>query len=77
VNLARALLDDGEISDAVVEAQRAVALARDDPAAYEVLGRALASAGRLDEARRAFEASLRIDPSYVPAREGLKRIGGG
>jgi Flp pilus assembly protein TadD len=76
VNLAGALLDHGDIEDAVVQAQRAVALARDDPAADEVLGRALVAAGRIDEARRAFEESLRIDPSYTPALEGLKRIGG-
>jgi Flp pilus assembly protein TadD len=43
-NLANALLDRGDIREATVHAQRAVAMSPEDPGARDVLGRALAGA---------------------------------
>jgi hypothetical protein len=34
----------------------------------------LMAKGQTDEARRHFEAALRIDPSFEPAREGLDSL---
>jgi tetratricopeptide (TPR) repeat protein len=75
-NLARTLLDQGHSAEAAGPAQRAVALLPGDPTTLELLGRVLASQGRIDGARRAFQQALRLDPSYEPAREDLRRIGG-
>ena len=73
-NLARALLDNGNVSEAADQAQQAAALDAKDPSAHEVLGRVFAAQRNFDEARRAFERALRLDPSYAPAAEGLRAI---
>ena len=75
MNLARALLDQADPAGAGDQAQQAAALDPNDPAAHEVLGRVLASASKVDDARREFELALRIDPSYAPASEGLRSLG--
>jgi len=73
-NLARALLDAGNLDNAAQEAQRAVALDANDPSAHEVLGRVFAAQRKFDDARRSFEQALRLDPSHAPAAEGLRSI---
>lgn len=76
LNLARILLNTGDAAQSAIEAQQAIAIAPNDPAGYEVLGRVLALQGKLDEARRSLERALQINPSYAPARDALRSIGG-
>ena len=42
---------------------------------WSTLGRALFSVGRAGEAADAFRRALGIDPTYTPAREGLRAMG--
>ena len=76
LNLARILLNTGDAAAAASEAQQAIALAPNEPAGYEVLGRVLALQGKRDEAKRSLERALQIDPSYAPALDALRAIGG-
>jgi protein O-mannosyl-transferase len=72
LNLARALLDAGQLE----EAQRLSSALPADPAAHDILGRIYLRRGDLPAARAAFERALRIDPGYAPAREALRALGG-
>ncbi len=73
-NLANALFDTGDMAQALVHAERAVAARPDDPGALDVLGRALAVHGRFSEAVARFERALAIDPANADAREHLARV---
>ena len=73
-NLARALLDSGNVVAAAQEAESAVTLDGNDPSAHEILGRVFAAQRRFDDARRSFERALQIDASYAPALEGLRAL---
>jgi protein O-mannosyl-transferase len=75
VNLARALLDHGDLDDAARVAQETMALSPADPAPHDVLGRVLAARGQVDAARREFSRALQLDPAYVPARDALLTLG--
>lgn len=46
----------------------------DDDVAHYELGRALADAGRFDEAEKSFEAALKINPDFTEARKQLDAI---
>jgi tetratricopeptide (TPR) repeat protein len=46
----------------------------DDDVAHYELGRALADAGRFDEAEKSFEAALKINPDFTDARKQLDAI---
>jgi len=72
-NLAKTLFNNGDIDGAAAEA-RAILKIRDDAVARDLLGRALASQGRLDEARKEFERALAADPNFQQARDDLAMI---
>jgi tetratricopeptide (TPR) repeat protein len=74
LNLARALLDVGDISQAGSLAQQVASADGKDPAAEEILARVYLSRGEIDLARRHFERALAIDRSYAPAQEGLRSL---
>lgn len=46
----------------------------DDDVAHYELGRALADAGRLDEAEQSFQAALKINPDFADAKKQLDAI---
>ncbi len=72
-NLAKTLFNKGDIDAAAAEA-RAILKIRDDALARDLLGRALASEGKLDEARKEFERALAIDPTFQQARDDLAML---
>jgi Flp pilus assembly protein TadD len=72
-NLAKALFNKGDVDGAAAEA-RAILRTSDDAAAHDLLGRALGSQGKLEEARIEFERALKIDPNFQQAREDLAVI---
>jgi tetratricopeptide (TPR) repeat protein len=51
--------------------QRAHVLAPGDPLILNAIGQSLSQQGRVDDARDAYEAALRIDPVLAPAHYGL------
>jgi tetratricopeptide (TPR) repeat protein len=57
---ARQLIDLNRFEEAAVDGAKAVELAPDDPNMHYVLGLALVRSGRRDEARREFEAAIRL-----------------
>ena len=69
------LLSRRDVAAAAEHAVKFVALAPDDPAAHDLLGRVWASQGKFDAAKAQFEKSLQLNPSYEDAREHLKAIG--
>jgi tetratricopeptide (TPR) repeat protein len=73
-NLANALLNQRNLAAAEREARQAVNLNSRDPVGYELMGLAVAAQGRVVEAREYFEAALKIDPNYAPARADLARL---
>jgi tetratricopeptide (TPR) repeat protein len=73
--LAVALLSARNVEEAAVHARQAVAFLPRVPAVHDLLGRVLAVQGRLDEAAILFERALRLDPTYVEAREHLRQLG--
>jgi len=72
-NLAKTLFNKGDIDGAAAEA-RAILDVRDDAVARDLLGRALASQGKLDAARKEFERALALDPNFAQAREDLYQL---
>ena len=72
-NFAKALFNKGDVDGAAAEA-RAILRTSDDAAAHDLLGRALGSQGKLEEARIEFERALKIDPNFQQAREDLAVI---
>lgn len=73
-NLAIVRFDQRNAEAAAPLALRAVQLIPEDPVAHDILGRVYAVQGRLADARREFERSLQIDPTYGQAREDLERM---
>ena len=51
-----------------------LAICPDDDVAHYELGRALADAGRRDEAEKEFAAALKINPNFADARRELEAI---
>ena len=72
-NLAQALLDRGDLTAALTTAQEAVRRQPADAALHDLLGRVLATQGKLDEAIAEFEQALRLDPNAQTAQEDLRR----
>jgi len=54
--------------------RQGLALCPDDDVAQYELGRALADAGRFDEAEKSFEAALKINPDFTEAKKQLDAI---
>jgi Flp pilus assembly protein TadD len=70
--LGRLLLRAGRIPEAVVQLERARALARAD---YLILlGAAQWQNGRPEAAKQSFEAAIRLDPNAAPAYTALARL---
>jgi tetratricopeptide (TPR) repeat protein len=73
-NLANALLNKQDFPAAERAARRSIELNANDPVGFELTGLAVAAQGRVKEAREYFEAALKIDPNYAPARDDLARL---
>ena len=54
--------------------RQGLAICPDDDVAHYELGRALADAGRGEEAAKSFEAALRINPDFADARRRLEAL---
>lgn len=54
--------------------RQGLALCPDDDVAHYELGRALADAGRYEEAEKEFEAALKLNPGFVDARNQLDAV---
>jgi len=70
-NLANALVDDGEIADAISHYQTALRIKPDYPEAHSNLGNALLKAGRVAESIAECQASLKLEPAYAKAHNNL------
>ena len=64
----------GNQDQAVQRYREALALRPDDAELYTRLGTALAGLGRFQEAQAQFEAAVRIDPGFQPAKSGLQAM---
>lgn len=73
-NLGYGLLLLGRPAEAVPHLERAAELLPAEPSVFVTLGDAYAAVERRDDAERAFQAALRIDPDDAAARERLARI---
>ena len=60
-----------DAGDALQAAERAVALAPNEPSAHHTLGAAHEMRGNHDEADRCFRQALALDPQYSPAHDAL------
>jgi O-antigen ligase len=73
--LGQGLAARGDIAGGAGELRRAADLGETEPALYVELGDREAQLGRRDEARRAYERALRVDPFYAPAKQRLTALG--
>lgn len=73
-NLAAALGDLGDVLGAARAAQRAIDKGGKAPETWLVLGRALQGLGRLTDAERAYQQSLRLRPGQIEARRDLAQL---
>ena len=73
VALAQASLQKGAAATAESQMRTALALGPADAVAHNLLGAALASQGKMREARTAFTEAVRLDPSNQPAQNNLAR----
>jgi hypothetical protein len=69
--LGAAHLQAAQFADAETVAREAIRRTPGNAAAFDLLGRALASSGRIDEAIAALERALEIDPAMSAARQAL------
>jgi Flp pilus assembly protein TadD len=67
------LLDAQRFSEAEAEARAILAVDSRNPEAHNLLGVALASQGKIAEAREQFADAVRLEPSYENARNNLAR----
>ena len=65
-----------EPRDAVALYREGLGLCPDDDVAHYELGKILAGMGRREEARREFDAALKINPNFKGARQELDKIQG-
>ena len=70
------LADSGHFDQAVLRYRESLAYRPTDAELHTSLGMALAKLARLNEARSEFEAALRIDSGFQPARQALAAIQG-
>ena len=71
-DLAKALLQAGDVPGAVGEAEHAVRLLPGSPAAHRLLGAALQAAGRTREAAAALAAAAGLERKSGPETESLR-----
>ena len=68
------LAKSGDDNQAVLRYRDALAYRADDPELHTSLGMALARVNQLKEAQAEFEAAVRIDPNFEPAKQALAAI---
>jgi Flp pilus assembly protein TadD len=73
-NLATALLDSGDITGALAEAQRNIERHPADAPSYDLAGRALAMQGNVDAALVQLEQARRLKPDDPAIHEDLERV---
>ena len=73
-NLATALFDAGQLKEAFVEAERALALNPANADAHHLMGKLLALQGRLDESIASFETAVKLRPDDPVIRDDLARV---
>jgi tetratricopeptide (TPR) repeat protein len=73
-NLATALLDSGDITGAMAEAERNIERHPADAASYDLIGRALAMQGKFDAAIVQLEQARRLNPDDPAVRDDLERV---
>jgi tetratricopeptide (TPR) repeat protein len=73
VNLALALADVGNVEGAFDQLEAAARLRPASPAAYVMVGNLMIKQSRFDDASKAFERALEIDPGNEDARRALER----
>ncbi|KAL8030192.1 hypothetical protein ABFX02_14G272000 [Erythranthe guttata] len=66
---------DGGGGAAVEDLVESVRLKGDNAKAYGLLGECYEKKGLIDEAQKAYENALRVQPDYVLARDSLTRLG--
>lgn len=71
INLAIAQQNLGRLEAAEENLKKALAIAPDHPVATNEYGILYRRTGRFDDARKAYEALLRKDPTFLPARRNL------
>ena len=64
----------GNLDRAIEEVKKAIVLMPDDAKSYYNLGSALAEKGCFKDAEEEFRRALEIDPTYLEAERGLKRL---
>ncbi len=72
--LAAVLVDANDPVGAEAEARQAIAIGPQAAATFDVLGRALALQGKLDEAIATFERALRLAPGDQQIEDDLRRV---
>ncbi len=70
-NLANALLNKGQVDEAITEYRAAIRLKPDYVEARNDLGAILGKTGQIDEAISQLETAIRLKPDYVEARNNL------
>lgn len=73
-NLGMTYRKSQQYPQAIAEFQKAIGLNPDFKEAYHALGLTYLQIGKLDEARKAADAALVIDPTYSPARQLLEAM---
>lgn len=74
-SLGQGLVSKGKLAAGTAELQKAADLGETEPSLYVELGDRLAQLGRRDDARRAYERALEVDPFYSPAKQRLRALG--
>lgn len=75
--LARAYLKTGKVDEAVKRAQQGALLPPESADAYYWLGKAYqarGASGDVENARKAYQRALQIDPNYKPAKDALASL---
>ena len=73
VNLAKQSINAGEFEVARVYAQKAIFIKHNRPEAYNILGGVCETKGDRQEAEMNYRVSLKMDPTYEPAKKNLER----
>ena len=74
-SLGQGLVARHDLAAGAAELQRAADLGETEPSLYVELGDRLAQLGRRDDARRAYQRALQVDPFYTPAKQRLRTLG--
>ena len=72
IKMGRGMSAQDRNDEAIREYEAALALRTDSPQSHYDLGVAFQQAGRIKEARKEFEETLKIDPHFAPALRALE-----